>query len=137
LKSGKSLSYKTFFTWVLVSVYQGIIIQGLSQLLVNEIDGPRMLSVSFTVLILNELIMVAVSVTTWHPIMILCIVGTAAIYGASVPFLGDYFDLEYVASWGWAWRVVAVASISLVPVWGGKAVQRMWKPPNYRKVQGI
>ncbi|KAK5271454.1 putative aminophospholipid-translocase [Exophiala xenobiotica] len=137
LKSGKSLSYQTFFTWVLVSVYQGIIIQGLTQLLVGEVDGPRMLSVSFTVLVLNELIMVAVAVTTWHPIMIICILGTAALYAASVPFLGGYFDLAYVASWSWVWRVVAVGAISLVPVWGGKAIRRMWKPPNYRKVQGI
>ncbi|KAI1618019.1 phospholipid-translocating ATPase [Exophiala viscosa] len=137
LKSGKSLSYQTFFTWVLVSVYQGAIIQGLSQLLVGAIDGPRMLSVSFTVLILNELIMVAVAVTTWHPIMIVCIVGTAALYAGSVPFLGGYFDLAYVASVSWAWRVIAVAAISLVPVWGGKVIRRMWKPPNYRKVQGI
>ncbi|ETI23431.1 hypothetical protein G647_05233 [Cladophialophora carrionii CBS 160.54] len=137
LKWGKSLSYKTFFTWVGVSVYQGVVIQGLSQLLVGEVDGPRMLSVSFTVLVLNELIMVAVAVTTWHPIMIVCIVGTACIYAASVPFLGDYFDLSYVASWSWAWRVGAVGSISLVPVWGGKVARRMWKPPNYRKVQGI
>ncbi|EXJ79629.1 phospholipid-translocating ATPase [Capronia epimyces CBS 606.96] len=137
LKSGKSLSYKTFFTWVLVSVYQGIIIQGLTQLLVGEVDGPRMLSVSFTVLVLNELIMVAVAVTTWHPIMIACILGTAAVYAASVPFLGGYFDLAYVASWSWVWRVIAVGAISLVPVWGGKVIRRMWKPPNYRKVQGI
>ncbi|EXJ80352.1 phospholipid-translocating ATPase [Capronia coronata CBS 617.96] len=137
LKSGKSLSYQTFFTWVLVSVYQGIIIQGLTQLLVGEVDGPRMLSVSFTVLVLNELIMVAVAVTTWHPIMIVCILGTAAVYAASVPFLGGYFDLAYVTSWSWVWRVVAVGSISLVPVWGGKVIRRMWKPPNYRKIQGI
>ncbi|EXJ62722.1 phospholipid-translocating ATPase [Cladophialophora yegresii CBS 114405] len=137
LKWGKSLSYNTFFTWVGVSVYQGVVIQGLSQLLVGEVDGPRMLSVSFTVLVVNELIMVAVAVTTWHPIMIVCIVGTACIYAASVPFLGEYFDLSYVASWSWAWRVVAVGSISLVPVWGGKVASRMWKPPNYRKVQGI
>ncbi|KAG9778560.1 Phospholipid-transporting ATPase NEO1 [Exophiala dermatitidis] len=137
LKSGKSLSYQTFFTWVLVSVYQGIIIQGLTQLLLGEVDGPRMLSVSFTVLVLNELIMVAVAVTTWHPIMIACILGTAAIYAASVPFLGGYFDLAYVASWSWVWRVAAVGAVSLVPVWGGKVIRRMWKPPNYRKVQGI
>lgn len=137
LKSGESLSYKSFFTWVLVSVYQGIIIQGLSQLLVGEVDGKRMLSVSFTVLILNELIMVAVSVTTWHWIMIVSIVGTAAIYAASVPFLGRYFDLAYVISWSWAWRVAAIAAISLVPVWGGKLIGRAYKPPNYRKVQGI
>ena len=137
LKSGESLSYKSFFTWVLVSVYQGIIIQGLSQLLVGEVDGKRMLSVSFTVLILNELIMVAVSVTTWHWIMVVSIVGTAAIYAASVPFLGRYFDLAYVISWGWAWRVAAIAAMSLVPVWGGKLIGRAYKPPNYRKVQGI
>ena len=137
LKNGEALSYKSFFAWVAVSVYQGIIIQGLSQLLVGEVDGKRMLAVSFTVLILNELIMVAVSVTTWHPIMIGSIVGTAAIYAASVPFLGRYFDLGYVASWAWAWRVAAIAAISLVPVWGGKLIGRAYKPPNYRKVQGI
>lgn len=137
LKSGQSLSYQTFFTWVLVSVYQGVVIQGLTQLLVGEVDGPRMLSVSFTVLVLNELIMVAVAVTTWHPIMIACILGTAVLYAASVPFLGGYFDLEYVVSWSWVWRVAAVGAISLVPVWGGKVIRRMWKPPNYRKVQGI
>jgi phospholipid-translocating ATPase len=137
LKTGKSLSYQTFFTWVGVSVYQGIIIQGLSQLLVGAVDGPRMLSVSFTVLVLNELIMVAVAVTTWHPTMIACILGTGAVYAASVPFLGDYFDLSYVVSWGWVWRVAAVAAISLVPVWGGNVIRRTWKPPSYRKVQGI
>ncbi|KPI41530.1 putative phospholipid-transporting ATPase NEO1 [Cyphellophora attinorum] len=137
LKSGKSLSYRSFLTWVLVSVYQGIIIQGLSQLLVGATDGPKMLSVSFTVLILNELIMVAVSVTTWHPIMIASIVGTGAIYAASVPFLGEYFDLKYVASWSWAWRVAAIAAISLVPVWGGKLIGRAVKPPSYRKLRGI
>lgn len=135
LKTGKSLSYKTFFTWVAVSIYQGIVIQGLSQLLVGATDGPRMLSVSFTVLVLNELIMVAVSITTWHPIMILSIVGTGAVYAASVPFLGEYFDLAYVASWSWVWRVAAVAAISLVPVWGGKLISRAVRPPNYRKVQ--
>lgn len=137
LKTGKSLSYRTFFTWVMVSIYQGIIIQGLSQLLVGSVDGPRMLSVSFTVLVLNELIMVAVAVTTWHPIMILSIVGTGALYAGSVPFLGAYFDLAYIVSWAWVWRVGAVAAISLVPVWGGKIIRRAWKPPSYRKVQGI
>ncbi|RMZ83654.1 hypothetical protein DV738_g984, partial [Chaetothyriales sp. CBS 135597] len=137
LKAGQALSYKSFFTWLAVSVYQGIIIQGLSQLLVGEVDGKRMLAVSFTVLILNELIMVAVSVTTWHPVMIASILGTAAIYAISVPFLPSYFDLEYVASWAWAWRVAAIAAISLVPVWGGKLIGRAYKPPNYRKVQNI
>ena len=33
LTSGRSLSYRTFFVWVFVSVYQGCLIQGLSQVL--------------------------------------------------------------------------------------------------------
>ncbi|KAF3405055.1 putative phospholipid-transporting ATPase NEO1 [Talaromyces pinophilus] len=136
LKSGRSLSYQSFFGWVFISVYQGAVIQGLSQLLLNTTTGKRLISVSFTALVLNELIMVAIAVTTWHPIMIFCIVGTALVYAASVPFLGDYFDLEFIITVDWLWRVVAVCAVSVIPVWVGKVIKRSWKPPSYRKVQG-
>ncbi|PGH11760.1 hypothetical protein AJ79_04661 [Helicocarpus griseus UAMH5409] len=136
LKTGRSLSYRSFFTWVLVSVYQGSMIQGLAQVLVGEITGPKLISVSFTALVLNELVMVAVSITTWHPVMILCIVGTAVVYAASVPFLGDYFDLEYVITLAWVWRVAVVAAVALVPVWAVKLISQTWSPPSYRKVRG-
>lgn len=73
-------------------------IQGLSQLF-TEVDSPKMVAVSFTVLVLNELIMVAIEITTWHPIMILSILGTAVVYLGSMPFLGAYFDLEFLITW--------------------------------------
>jgi phospholipid-translocating ATPase len=97
LTSGRSLSYRTFFVWVFVSIYQGCVIQGLSQVL-TEVDGPRMVAVSFTVLVLNELLMVAIEITTWHPVMIVSILGTFLLYIGSIPFLGDYFDLEFIIS---------------------------------------
>ncbi|KAI0407351.1 phospholipid-translocating P-type ATPase [Xylaria palmicola] len=136
LTSGRSLSYRTFFVWVLVSVYQGAAIQGLAQLL-TEVDGPRMVAVSYSVLVLNELLMVAIEITTWHLVMILCIVGTFLVYVGSVPFLGGYFDLEFVATWGFLWRVLAVSAVSLVPPYAGKVIRRTMRPPSYRKVQGI
>lgn len=95
LTEGRSLSYRTFFMWVFVSIYQGSMIQGLSQLL-TEVDGPRMVAVSFTVLVLNELIMVAIEITTWHWVNIASIVGTFLMYVGSIPFLGGYFDLEFI-----------------------------------------
>ena len=95
LTSGRSLSYRTFFVWVLVSVYQGSMIQGLSQLL-TEVDGKRMVAVSYTVLVLNELLMVAIEITTWHWVMIVSIVGTFLMFVVSIPFLGGYFDLEFI-----------------------------------------
>lgn len=136
LKNGRSLSYRSFFTWLMVSVYQGAITQGLSQILVGSIDSPRLISVSFTALVLNELLMVAISVTTWHPIMIFCLIGTALVYAGSVPFLGDYFDLPYVITLAWLWRVLAVSAVSVIPVWVGKLVKSAWSPPSYRKVRG-
>lgn len=98
LTSGSSLSYKTFFIWVFVSIYQGGMIQGLSQIL-TEVDGPKMVAVSFTVLVLNELCMVAFEITTWHPVMVGSLVGTLLLYLGSIPFLGGYFDLHFILTW--------------------------------------
>jgi len=98
LTTGNSLSYKTFFVWVAVSIYQGSMIQGLSQIL-TEVNSPKMVAVSFTVLVLNELIMVAFEITTWHPVMIMSLVGTLFIYLGSIPFLGGYFDLPFILTW--------------------------------------
>ncbi|KAL8791464.1 MAG: hypothetical protein Q9213_000081 [Squamulea squamosa] len=143
LTNGQSLSYRTFFVWVAVSIYQGSIIQGLSQILVGGFKEPgdakfqQMVSVSFTVLVINELIMVACEVVTWHRIMVASLLGTMVIYIGSVPLLGDYFDLGYVWTWGFAWRVAAISAISLVPPYSVKILRRTLRPPSYRKVQGF
>ena len=136
LTSGAALSYKSFFIWVLVSIYQGTVIQSLSQLLTSR-DGPRMVSVSFTTLILNELIMVAVEITTWHWIMAVSILATAGVYVAFVPFLPGYFDLEFMGTWGFVARVAGVTALSIGPVWVGKVIRRWVRPPSYRKVRGV
>ncbi|KAM5388677.1 hypothetical protein ACJA88_000541 [Fusarium oxysporum] len=134
LTSGRSLSYRTFFVWVFVSIYQGGMIQGLSQIL-TEVDGPKMVAVSYTVLVLNELLMVAIEITTWHPIMIISIIGTFLLYIGSIPFLGGYFDLRFLITWGFVWRVLAIGAVSLIPPYAGKLIRRTMKPPSYRKVQ--
>lgn len=137
LRSGASLSYRTFFIWVAISIYQGTLIQLLSQIFTRSVDSARMVSVSFTALVINELVMVAAEVTTWHWGMIASLLGTAVAYAASVPFLGDYFDLSFVWSWGFSWRVGIITVASLGPVVGGRWVRGRVAPPSYRKVQGL
>ncbi|KXS95928.1 hypothetical protein AC578_7996 [Pseudocercospora eumusae] len=153
LTLGKSLSYRTFFIWVAISIYQGLIIQGGSELLMPgfnknaSLDDPtyqplstpgfkKMVSVSYSVLIVNELVMVAAEITTWHPIMIFSILGTAAMYFGSIPALSGYFELHFIASPGFWWRFAVIAAASLGPVYGGKLIRRTVKPPSYRKVRG-
>lgn len=146
LTSNHTLSYTTFFIWVAVSIYQGCIIQGLSQLLTST-DSPKMVALSFTVLILNELFMVVLEVTTWHWMMIVTLIGTLFVYLGSIPFLGagvdskgdptGYFDLAFVASVAFVWRVAVVLSASLLPIAVSRLVMRKIRPESFRKVQGI
>jgi phospholipid-translocating ATPase len=143
LKTGRSLSYKSFFIWVAVSIYQGSIIQGLSQLLIGVPDTDdgdlfrRMVSVSFSVLVINELVMVAVEVTTWHWIMAASILGTAAIYWGSVPFLDRYFELPFLLTGDFWWKAAVIAAVALGPPWLFKVLGRRLRPPSYRKVRGL
>ena len=151
LTLGKSLSYKTFFIWVGISIYQGLIIQGGSELLVpgfksakkndpnltSSLGFKHMVAVSYSVLVVNELVMVAAEITTWHPIMIFSIIGTAVVYFGSLPFLSGYFDLAFFLTLGFWWRFVAISAASLVPVYAGKIIRRTVRPPSYRKVRGV
>lgn len=140
LTEGKSLSYRTFFVWVLVSLYQGTVIQGMAQLLVglDQTLFKRMVSVSFTALLLNELIMVALEIITWNKIMFFSEIITLGIYIATVPFLGDYFDLGYLQTGpGFYWKSAVITAAALIPPWVGKALRRRLRPPNYAKVQQV
>lgn len=69
--------------------------------------------------------------------MIMAELGTAVAFFVSIPFLGDYFDLPYIITVGFLWRVVTISAISLIPPWIAKAVRRRLKPPSYAKVRGI
>lgn len=139
LSASRALSYATFFAWVAISVYQGIAIQLLSQLLTRQITGSRMVAVSYTALVLNELIMMAAEVTTWHWIMIVSVVGTAGVYFGSLPLLGEYFDLDWMwHSVGFWWRTAVAAGVAVGPVLLGGTVRRCVRPESYRKVlQGV
>ena len=137
LTPGTSLSYRTFFVWLLVSIYQGTLIQYLAEYLVGSATDGRLLAVSFSALVINELVMVAMSITTWHWIMAASIVGTAGLYMGTVPFLGTYFDLAFVWTWGFIWRVSAILGVSLIPPYVVRVVGRTLRPPSYRKVRGV
>ncbi|KAK0268996.1 putative aminophospholipid-translocase [Friedmanniomyces endolithicus] len=155
LRLGRALGYGGFGVWVAVSVWQGVVVQGGSEFLVpGYLRGPsggstgntgevsavafrRMVMVSYTALILNEVLMVCSEITTWHPIMICSVLGTLGLYFGSFPFLGGYFDLAYLLELGFWWRVAAVTAASWGPVVVGKVIRRRVRPPSARKVRGV
>ena len=60
-------------------------------LLLFEDEFIHVVSISFTALILTELIMVALTIRTWHPLMVGAEVASFGIYVLSLIILKDFF----------------------------------------------
>jgi len=67
----------------------GVIMYG--ALILFEDEFIHIVAISFTALILTELIMVALTVRTWHYLMLLAELFSLAVYILSLILLKDYF----------------------------------------------
>ncbi|KAI0042746.1 phospholipid-translocating P-type ATPase [Auriscalpium vulgare] len=133
LTKGRALSYKTFFVWLMISVYQGAAIMIIS-LVLFETEFLNIVAISFTALILNELIMVALEVTIWHYYMIISEIVTLLMYAASMVFLPEYFDLSFVISVRFIWKVSVIVAISALPLWIIKVIKSRVAPAASSKL---
>ncbi|MBW0472907.1 hypothetical protein O181_012622 [Austropuccinia psidii MF-1] len=134
LTKGRSLSYKSFFTYFMSAVFQGGAIMILS-LILFENEFINIVSISFTSLILTELLMVALEITTWHRYMIVAEVVTLMIYFVSMAFLPEYFDFSFVLTVSFLWKVSLITAVSSVPLYIAKALRSYFAPASYAKLR--
>ncbi|EFP84901.2 phospholipid-translocating ATPase [Puccinia graminis f. sp. tritici CRL 75-36-700-3] len=134
LTKGRSLSYKSFFTYFMSAVFQGGVIMILS-LILFENEFLNIVSISFTSLILTELLMVALEITTWHRYMIVAEVVTLLLYLTSMAFLPEYFDLSFVLTISFLWKVSLITAVSSVPLYIAKALRSYFAPASYAKLR--
>ncbi|XP_064467003.1 probable phospholipid-transporting ATPase IIB isoform X2 [Ornithodoros turicata] len=133
LSKGRSLSFKTFFIWVLISIYQGGIIM-YGALLLFEDEFIHIVSISFTSLILTELLMVALTIRTWHWLMIAAEMLSLGIYIASLFVLHEYFDTQFIQTPAFLWKVTVITLVSCLPLYVLKYLHRKVSPPLYAKL---
>ncbi|PRQ71214.1 hypothetical protein AAT19DRAFT_10754 [Rhodotorula toruloides] len=151
---GRSLSYKTFFTWLMISLYQGASHSPVSRserpadalsfaggaimllsLVLFESEFLNIVSISFSALVVNELAMVAVEITTWHLAMVVSEVLTLALYVVSILFLPEYFDLSFVSSPTFLSKVALIVAISVFPLFVIKYLKSKLAPTAYAKLR--
>ncbi|KAF5305095.1 hypothetical protein FQA39_LY09357 [Lamprigera yunnana] len=133
LSKGRSLSFKTFFMWVLISIYQGGVIM-YGALLLFEDEFIHIVAISFSSLILTELIMVALNIRTWHYLMVLAELLSLALYVLSLIVLHDYFDSEFIRTPDFFWKVLVITLISCLPLYFLKFLRKKFSPPSYSKL---
>lgn len=133
LTKGRSLTAKTFAEWFAISIYQGGAIMILS-LLLFENEFLNIIAISFTALVLNELIMVALEITTWHVYMLLSEIATLFLYCISMAFLPEYFDLSFVLTTRFLWKTAVIVAVSSFPLYVIKILKARLAPPSYSKL---
>ncbi|XP_054958543.1 probable phospholipid-transporting ATPase IIB isoform X3 [Pan paniscus] len=144
LTKGRSLSFKTFLIWVLISIYQGGILM-YGALVLFESEFVHVVAISFTALILTELLMVALTVRTWHWLMVVAEFLSLGCYVSSLAFLNEYFgigrvsfgaflDVAFITTVTFLWKVSAITVVSCLPLYVLKYLRRKLSPPSYCKL---
>ncbi|CAH1710643.1 unnamed protein product [Chironomus riparius] len=133
LAKGRSLSYKTFFMWVLISICQGGVIM-YGALVLFEDEFIHIVAISFTALILTELIMVALTIRTWHRLMVVAELFSLGIYIISLFIFKQYFDWEFITTKDFILKVAMITGISCIPLYILKFLRQKCSPPSYVKL---
>ncbi|CAH8579260.1 unnamed protein product [Dicrocoelium dendriticum] len=134
LLKGREITFKSFFVWLLISVYQGGVIM-YGALLLFEDEFIHIVAITFTALLLTELLMVAITVRTWHLLMVLAEILSLAIYALSLVVMRQYFDPNFLGTFGFIWKVLAITGISCIPIIILKLIHYKFRPSIYSKLQ--
>jgi phospholipid-translocating ATPase len=134
LQKGRVLSIKTFFQWSFISVYQGGIIMLLAIFLFDA-SLYNIVSITFTVLVFTELFNIAFEIQTWHWVMVASEIATALLYIVSLFILRSYFDVSFILTWDFVWKVSLITAVTTVPIYVVRFIKRKCDPPAYTKLR--
>lgn len=133
LQKGRPLSAKTAAIWLFQSVFQG----GIIMILVLMLFESRLLdivAISFTALVASELVNVGLEVHRWHRLMIAAEVCSIIVYLASIFLLKSYFDITFIFTFGFLWKVAFITSVSCLPPAIAKYLHGKYNPSAQSKV---
>lgn len=123
-------------------------------LLLFEAEFIHIVAISFSALILTELLMVALTARKWHYLMILGELVSLALYVASLALFHEFFgkfvvqiigkhilkisfnltDSHFIRTIDFVWKVFVITGISCLPLYILKCLHKKFSPPSYSKL---
>jgi phospholipid-translocating ATPase len=95
LQKGRELNLKTFLIWVWKSIYQGAVIMFLAFWLFQK-TFTTIVTITFTALILSELLNIYTALTHMNRIVLISQVLTLIVYVVSIVMLREQIDLSVI-----------------------------------------
>ena len=136
MKGRPSLSFKTFFIWILISIYQsGVIMLPMLLYYHNMLINSRVVTVTFTVCILTELLMVPLIVRTWHWLMIVAEFISLSSYLLTLIIFPEYFDETFIQDGPFLCNVTLITLVSCLPIYMLKFFHQKIAPSSHSKLR--
>ena len=120
------MNSKTFFIWVWISVYQGIVIMVMGLLLFEQ-SFVRIVTITFTSLIISELLNVFTTIHTINRYIIGSQVATIMIYGLSLLLFRNYLDTSKI-DLDFLYKVGLIVCVSWLPIYIAGCMKRKIAP---------
>lgn len=133
IQNGKELSIRTFLGWAWLSIFQGATLLVVS-IIVFENSFFELVTITFTSLILIEMLNIATSVRKWHYAIKVSIAMSFIIYGCCLVFLRHFFMLSEI-TWQFGLKVLLITAAAWIPVKVYDIIKNLVSPTLAKKIR--
>jgi phospholipid-translocating ATPase len=135
LQLGRALNVTRFLFWMWKSIYQGSVIILLALVMFPYDSFINIVAITFSALILTELLNVASQIETWN----IWIAGSEIIsfilYAICILLLKNYFNLQFIVTVDFFWKVLMITAISWCPLHFTKIIKNKSCPSKSRQLK--
>jgi phospholipid-translocating ATPase len=132
---GRGLNSTRFFLWLFKSIYQGSTIILLSIVLFPHDNFVNVVAITFSSLIFTELLNIYSQIQRWKLLMVLAELFSLCAYFVSILWLKNYFDLKFIVTADFFWKVWIITAVAWLPLHLVKSIKEMVWPPKSKQIQ--
>lgn len=137
--SGRLISFKTFCLWLLASiVISFMIFMSLVCILPGDVIYTEFVILSFTALLINQLLLISFTSHRWSVILVITLVASYASFYVVQTIYPDIFPLSFFYSFSFTWKSLYIALSAALPIYiGSLLVKHLGVPPVIRKLRKL
>ena len=94
----------------------------------------HVVAITFTAVILTELLMLALTVRTWHWMMVVAELVSLSAYLLTLIVCKESFDEQFIQTTQFLWKVTLLTVVSCAPLYVLKFLHRKISPPAHCKL---
>jgi phospholipid-translocating ATPase len=117
------------------SIYQGSVIMLLSIILFPHDNFVNVVAITFSSLVLTELLNIYSQIQRWKVLMVLAELFSLVAYLVSIVWLKSYFDVKMIVTADFFWKVLIITFIAWLPLHLTKMIKETVWPPRSKQIQ--